>query len=320
MVRVFFFTLSVLVFVFSSCRAQEGTLLAEVELYRIRLMKNLKVTEQGEKEEEKALLEKTQSVTNTLSAMEGIYEGYCTILRTFETATGALNTYREVAEFEREVEDILHLYTEYGGGVFLNTFYDADKYLNPELQRWYCLQMKRLSDEVVGLMKNIKLFRGNDIRMKFEDRLTNIRLLCMQIKRVKNQMYQCICIIESLYQINLYRESEFHCRKSCFDYRNYHYGSGHNEKYFQYKWSCVRDYDKRSSDLEKEAYLRELDINLMQSSGVAEMSELYEKYNEIYDEPANLRLESLKSDEERLIDGLDDLVDVDDKINDDEDD
>lgn len=303
-------------FVFSvGCYGQEATLLVECELYRIKLMKNLKVMQEGEKENYKNLLEKTQSVTNTLSAMEGIYDGYCKIVKTFETATGALNTYREVKEFEREVEDILDLYKTYGGGVFLNTFYDADKYLNPELQRWYCREMKRLSGDVIDLMKNIKLFRGNDVKMQFEERLNKIRSLCMQVRRIKYQMQRCIYIIESLYQLNIYREREFYCRSSCFDYRNYHYGSAHNEKYYQEKWTSVKNMDKRSADLAKEMYNKELDI----SERAAELNDFYEKYNDIYDESADLRLESLKSFDYSEEDGYD-LSGIDDAVTNSDDD
>ncbi len=293
--------------------AQEATFLAECEIYRIKLMKNLKVTRESEAEHKKNLLEKTETVANTLNCMEGIYDGYCKVLKTFETATGALNTYREVREFEKEVEDILQLYKEYGGGVFLNTFYDADKYLNPELQQWYCRQMRKLSDDVIDLMTNIKLYRGNDVHLKFEERLDNIRSLCFQIKTIKNQMYTCICIIQSLYSINIEREREFLCRQSCFDYRNYHYGSSHLESYFEYKWNCVSEYDKRYQQLEDEIS----DLNVQLSERVNELTDMYEKYNDIYDESAVDALSSLQgSSVYDDNDGLENLDDKDDVVED----
>lgn len=210
-----------------SVMSQEATMLVQMELYRLKLIKQHTARTETQKDFLDKVDEKAETLSNMANVMNKIYDGYCCIVETFETATGVLNTYREMEQLIQYLDDVKDMY-EYGVKFDFQNMYGFEKYLNTDLQLMYLHQLESSMNRAEGLMQDLLTYVPRNTgsvsaRMKYEEGLRHIRQMCMDMREIDYEIYSTIGLFKYLCKARQRGEGLVQISNTFFDFEQYHY-------------------------------------------------------------------------------------------------
>lgn len=206
--------------------SQEAFALTMSEIYRNSIMSQHKARIKGQDDLLDKMDEKTKQLEEMSTTMESIYEGYLAVVHTFETATGVLNTYRELVQFKDYLEKINEIY-EYGIGFTFYNMYGFDKYLNPDLQKMYIRRLENCVKHSAELGADLLTFvppsGSGSMRMRYEEGLVRLRQMCMDMRGILYDMYSVTYLFMYLCEARREADAMIEFRNTFFDPAQYHY-------------------------------------------------------------------------------------------------